>query len=221
MWAELDDYVERIDEARDNIQRALELYEKPYVSFSGGKDSTVMLHMVLEHCPDVMTFHWDYGPYYVPRELMHEILIQAKQLGSKNTRVETSPEYSRKKRQAVSVLGKSLYARVTPLLHKDGYDLCFLGLRAGESKKRAARTKNLFEKERQMTNCFPVRHLSTSDIWAYIVSNELPYCSHYEKYAELKGLENVRMVTYFDPEFEHLGNQYSDGVLMPEFRNVR
>ncbi len=39
-----------LDAARERINLALDHTEKAYVSFSGGKDSTVMLHLVAEEC---------------------------------------------------------------------------------------------------------------------------------------------------------------------------
>jgi len=48
--------------ARDKIQRWYEYHGgKVYVSFSGGKDSTVLLHLVREMYPDVPAIFCDTG----------------------------------------------------------------------------------------------------------------------------------------------------------------
>ena len=69
--------------------------------------------------------------------------------------------------------------------------------------------------------CFPLLNLTWKDVWAYIISNNLPYPSIYDRYAEVLGYDKVRLVTFFDNEFEKLGAPYLDGVLMPEFRNIK
>ena len=111
-----------------------------------------------------------------------------------------------------------LYGRVLPGLKAEGYDLSFVGLRAQEGCKRARRVSDLFENDSVLPNCFPVRHMKARDIWAYIVSNNLPYCSHYDKYASLVGYEEVRFCTFFDKEFDKYGNSNLDGVLMTQFK---
>lgn len=44
--------VDVLTAAKDRIRKALDHAERCYVSFSGGKDSTVMLHLVMEACID-------------------------------------------------------------------------------------------------------------------------------------------------------------------------
>jgi 3'-phosphoadenosine 5'-phosphosulfate sulfotransferase (PAPS reductase)/FAD synthetase len=219
MYAETEEYQHSVAVLNANIEEAFRKYSRPYVAYSGGKDSLVMAHVILKHFPGTLVFHWDYGKYYMPRELEHEVMSIARQIGAANIRIDTTPIYNIKKRTAEGVLGSILYGRVLKELRKEGYDLGFVGLRAQESCKRALRTKYLFEHDKIMDNCFPVRHMSTRDIWSYIVANGLPYCSHYDLYGELQGLENVRFCTFFDPEFDKFGNSNIDGLLMTEFKN--
>jgi 3'-phosphoadenosine 5'-phosphosulfate sulfotransferase (PAPS reductase)/FAD synthetase len=68
-WAEMDVHKTKVEEARQIIAKALATHQKPYVAFSGGKDSTCMLHLVLQQKPDIMVYHWDYGPYLMPRDV--------------------------------------------------------------------------------------------------------------------------------------------------------
>ena len=37
-----------LDAARDRIKKTFDHFERVYVSFSGGKDSSVMLHLVMD-----------------------------------------------------------------------------------------------------------------------------------------------------------------------------
>lgn len=220
IYSETEEYQEAITQLHDNISEAFSKYNNPYVAYSGGKDSLVMTHAVLQQYPNTLVFHWDYGPYYMPRELEIEVLKMAKSIGAKNIKVDSTGMYKIKKREAISVLGRMLYGRVMPELKAEGYDLAFVGLRAQEGRKRARRVADLFENDSVLPNCYPIRHMKARDIWSYIISNGLPYCSHYDLYASILGYENVRFCTFFDKEFDKYGNSNIDGVLMTQFKNV-
>ncbi|HPT36627.1 MAG TPA: hypothetical protein PK309_08910, partial [Bacillota bacterium] len=53
-WSETDEHKLQVARARDTVRRALEKCKQPYVAFSGGKDSTCVLHLVLEQAPETM-----------------------------------------------------------------------------------------------------------------------------------------------------------------------
>jgi len=222
MWTKTEEYQNRIHEAEVIIQKALKKTNRQFVSFSGGKDSTVMLHLVLKQAKNILVLHWDYNRYYIPQEIEDKIICNAHKLGAKNIRVETSILYKQLKRDAVNVLGKELIGRLMPKMRAEGYDGCFLGLRSEEGCGRKARTKTWFEYHGEHVapaNIFPIRSLKWLDVWAYIVSNSLPYLSVYDKYAKILGYDKVRLVTFFDMEFEKFGAPYLDGFLVPQFRH--
>ena len=218
LWTDTDEYQRRIDEARNVVKQALGKFLNPYIAFSGGKDSTVMAHLILQQNPEVTLFHWDYGPYYIPRWLKEEFLSNAETLGARNIRVETSGLYWKEKRGAQNVIGRILIGLLGPKMREE-YDACFLGLRAEESSKRKKRMQEFQEDAKGIINVFPVRNLTYRDIWGYIVSHDLPYASVYDRYAPLLGWDQARLVTFFDAEFDHFGSQIVDGVLMPTFRH--
>lgn len=51
----------KIETAKDIIRQALEVSQKPVIAFSGGKDSLVLLHLVLEQCPEIAVIYGDTG----------------------------------------------------------------------------------------------------------------------------------------------------------------
>jgi 3'-phosphoadenosine 5'-phosphosulfate sulfotransferase (PAPS reductase)/FAD synthetase len=221
LWSQTDEYQQKLKEAQSVIKQALKDFNKPYIAYSGGKDSTALMYMVLSLNDSVTVVHWDYGRYYIPRPLHEEIISIARKCGAKNLLVFTSSLYKKLGRKAQGVLGKHFIGVEIPKLIEQGYDSAFLGLRAEESVKRRLRTEGFYEYDRRgITNIFPLRNWTYRDVWAYIVSNDVPYLrSYYDKYAPLLGYEKTRFVTLFDPEFDRFGSSYIDKFLMWRYYN--
>ena len=217
-WAETDEHKRKIEESKKIIGDALAKAKKPYVAFSGGKDSTCVLHLVLLQKPDILVLHWDFGPYYIPRWLEKEFLKNARKLGARHLRIETSPEYERLGREAINVLGREYIGKLLPKMKDEGYDLAFVGLRKEEAVRRRLRIENQ-SYIGPIPECWPIGNWSWKDVWAYIFSHDLPYASIYDRYAPIVGWDQARLVTFFDPEFDKFGSSNLDGVLMWKFRH--
>jgi 3'-phosphoadenosine 5'-phosphosulfate sulfotransferase (PAPS reductase)/FAD synthetase len=182
------------------------------VSFSGGKDSTVLTHLVMRVDPNTLVLHWDYGPYFVPRPLHERILANARALGVRRLRVETSDEYLRLGRKARNVLGRALVGRLLPRLAREGYTLSFVGLREEESLKRRRRIRSGAALS-ELRESWPIAKWRWLDVWAYIVEHDLPYLAElYDPAAAIIGWDRARWTTLHDPEFAHIA-QSMDGVL--------
>lgn len=218
LHSQTESFKNRLNEALTIIEQAINRYKKPYIAYSGGKDSTCVMHMVLQRNPDVMVLHWDYGRYYIPRPLHEEIIAIAKSMNA-TLRVETAQEYETLGRKAINVLGTKMIGELIPRLMDEGYDAVFVGLRCGESVKRKLRI-NSGRTLTAMPEIFPVQNWSWLDVWAYIVSRGIPYLSHYDRYGEVIGWDRVRFTTLFDPEFDKFGCSNIDGVLSWKFRNL-
>jgi len=218
LWSRTEQHTRALHEARAIIERALESTQKPYIAYSGGKDSTVMAHLVLQYAPDTMVLHWDYGRAFVPEPIQREILRNARLIGVRNLRIETSPLYAKLGRRAQNVLGKHMIGKLLPQLAAEGYDLAFVGLRKQESSKRAIRLRTN-KALSVIPECHPLANWDWRDVWAYIVTHKLPYLSLYDQRAELVGYDLVRFTTLFDPEFEHLGALAIDNFLHWRYRN--
>lgn len=223
------EFHKKVYEADEIIACALRKHQKPYVAFSGGKDSTCVLHLVLQQRPDTMVLHWDYGRYYIPRPIHTEIVANAKKIfdmspsgGGKGEeirlRIETSEKYDQLGKNARNVIGTEMIEKLIPQLIKEGYDAVFVGLRAQESIKRKLRIK-AGRALSAIPEIWPVQSWSWLDVWAYIVSNNIPYLSYYDRYGPVVGWDKARFTTLFDPEFDKLGASNVDGVLSWRFRN--
>lgn len=96
----------------------------------------------------------------------------------------------------------------------------FIGLRGEESVKRRLKTKSKIWFENKTLNCAPIADWSWRDVWAYIFAHDLPYASVYDLYAPVVGIQNLRLTTFFDPEFDKFGSPNLDGILMWRHRHL-
>jgi 3'-phosphoadenosine 5'-phosphosulfate sulfotransferase (PAPS reductase)/FAD synthetase len=175
--------------------------------------------LVLTFSPDVTVLHWDYGPYYIPRSLHRKIVENAKAIGAKDLRIETSSAYRRLGRKAQNVMGRHLLGLLMPRLAEEGFDLVFVGLRKEESLRRRHR----IQAGRQLTairESWPLQDWTWLDVWAYIVEKGLPYLRLYDKEASLIGYHSARFTTLFDPEFHPYGKESVDNVLHWRWRHL-
>jgi 3'-phosphoadenosine 5'-phosphosulfate sulfotransferase (PAPS reductase)/FAD synthetase len=213
-------FKEKVSTTKRIIKTALKQFEKHYIAFSGGKDSTALLDLVLNQDQEITVVHWDFGPYYMPRDIYDHIIENAKEIGTKDLRTPTSKKYEKLKRKAINVLGQDFLGKYIPKMVEEGYDLAFIGLRARESCKRRAKLNNYIKHDGTMFNCYPIRDWSYKDVWAYIVKHELPYLNEfYDRYGEILGDKHTRFCTFFDPEFDKFGASNIDGHLMYKHRN--
>jgi phosphoadenosine phosphosulfate reductase len=217
--ATTDEYQAALRGAEALVRDAIGRCTRPYVAFSGGKDSTAMLHLVLQQRPECEVLHWDYGRYYIPRELHAELVTIPGRVGARALRLESSPEYERLGRTAQNVLGREMIEKLLPAMAEEGFDMSFVGLRKQESTKRRLR----IDAERMVgpiPECWPLRDWTWMDVWAYIVQHDLPYLSIYDERCELVGYAAARFTTLFDPEFYAMGSESVDNVLHWRWRNA-
>lgn len=216
LWSKMEEFLRKKAEAENIISEALQFFKKPYVAFSGGKDSTCVLSLVLKQKSDVMVFHWDYGRY-VPRWVEWNVRKNAKRIGTKNLRTASSKRYQYTESP---VWYKVFFGAIVPALIKEGFDSVFVGLRKEESSKRKRRVKEQ-QSLTQIKEFFPVGNWSWMDVWAYILSEHLPYPTVYDMYAKVEGWDKVRFSTFFDPEMDKFGCSNVDGVLLWKFKNKK
>ena len=179
------------------IEKAMRLAWPWAISFSGGKDSTVLLHLVRQINPHCKAYFIDSGAEF-PETL---------QFVSETSNVLTvhPPMGILDMYQEVGALGSEA---VSPNTHWGPDDFLamlikvpsetinedkqwagnFTGLRADESRSR----KNMgqykaqpWQDSRGIWRCEPLMDWTERDIWAYIAQNNLPYNAVYDKYRSL------------------------------------
>lgn len=214
LWSKTEEHQNRIAESKKIIERYVSM-GKCVVAFSGGKDSTVMLHLALRVEPEIRVFHWNHGSYLIPTSIEEEIIANAKKLGAKNLIVKGSSLLEKPDARSNYKVWYLVFWNTLHRLRKDeGWNFQFVGLRKEEGCKRTAKIKASPRGE-----VYPIAEWKWMDVWAYIISNNLPYPHIYDKYGTLLGYDKVRLVTFFDMEFEKFGSPYLDGFLLPQERN--
>jgi len=165
------------------------------VSFSGGKDSTVVLDLVRQVAPDVATAFFDSECEY---DATYEVV---EHYGVQIIHLERSlPELCRyvgawgaEAECPGAEISFTHYLIDEPSRRwafQDGLSVIVLGLRAQESKGRkmnVRRRGDFYEVESHSCRLrlLPIASWSHDDVWAYIASRGLKYNAAYDKMAKL------------------------------------
>lgn len=179
----------RVIQAKERVSRWLDKVDNPYIAFSTGKDSTCILHLVREQRPDIPAVYFDADCSF-PESLemiqtteniivfptIEPLLETFKRFGG----FDAGPELERE------TMRTTVWEPIKRLIAEYGFDGVVYGLRAEENpgtRGRLARKRGaIFQYKRdELWACQPIHDWSYYDVWAFIVSNELPYCGVYDK----------------------------------------
>ncbi len=236
-WSREPGYVQRIAAARRHMMTVGQRYRLPAVAFSGGKDSTVLLHLAAGALPAFLVTHFDFGRpgqkryNSFPAALEHEILANARAIGARPVHVVTKPKYW----QSAPDYPEGTLVHYLPddtpwhigsmvVARGLGADVSLVGLRKAESVARRHRINaGRALAAEVLPEAWPVAELTSMDVWAYIVQQELPYPSFYDGRAAVVGSYlDVRLTSlYRDPAEARVDSGALDGVLHWRARNAR
>ena len=177
------------------IEDWLKRCRNPYVAFSGGKDSTVMLDLCRRVEPNLpaLFVHDDFIPdetWDYVRSVDNVVCIAGR---TRHTDWFTSWDYDEppphlpdgvKWIQAPPGVGaREEYERIS------GVDGKAVGLRAEENSYRrvhiASKGKLFFNQGRGIWQCYPIANWRLPDVWAYIQGRKLPYNRAYDRMTEV------------------------------------
>ena len=177
----------KVSQSLDAVREWLDLCRDPYIAFSGGKDSTCVLHLVRSIEPSIRAqfYHdeyitddtWD----YVKNTPNCTVLA-----GRIDHPGFTSWDYDEKPPQcpdqAIWVdVPRGDNARKRYVMD-NGFDGQAIGLRQDEARYRRIllRKKGMLYKDPMgLWACNPISTWSTADVWAYIVGNGIRYNNTY------------------------------------------
>jgi len=171
----------KVERARELIKKALKQSQKPYLSWSTGKDSTAMLVLVAEQKPDITVMMYDSG-YELPENKSYAEYV-TKLLGIKNVEIVRPPEgldpleekvkagfYDLK---AIAKVNERVMMKpIRGWAQKGGYDLAFIGLRKEESIARRSVMKMNGElhwcKKNKIWQCYPMADFTGEEVFALL-----------------------------------------------------
>lgn len=218
LWAKCKPYQERINKAKEITHKALSIAKKPLLSFSGGKDSIVLLDIAIR-----VGFHGDllffkYGistDIETPPENIEILRHYAKRHGLKYHILKCEGEtdcweqIGRFTLFPKTVAERRIfnrtnydYRRKSEIFCREyGADLQLIGMRKAESKtRRMILNKKGYiyaTKSRESATCCPLAQLTADDIWAYIFSYNLPYLAIYDDpYLDRRTIRNEHILLY-------------------------
>jgi len=203
-------FKKRIEEADAIVKKALGMMKKPYVSCSFGKDSVVLLHLVLRHSAeiDVIFINSQYcfpDTYEVRDTFKEKHNINMIELKQPHDYIDIINQYglpdertSYEQKKVVELLKKDL---ANAFAYEHGYDGNFWGMRKDESRKRKwlLNTKGpiFWAEQAKLWRISPLTNWTWDDIWTYIHFYEVPYSKIYDKhgFCDPKQIRNTSYVT--------------------------
>ncbi len=195
LYSKLPVFKRRVVRAQEIIKQGLEKSSNPYVSFSGGKDSEVVLHLVLQQRPDIKVIYINQGAEYPEtREFIDRIKeewgINLLETEGPNV-LDVMEEYgahgakATKEYKPGEIGWQVFYEPLFKKLDELGLDAVFMGLRKEENLHRlyslTRRGEVAWCKYDETWHINPIANWKVEDVWAYITSNDLPYNSIYYK----------------------------------------
>jgi len=174
---------EKIEKSVGVIQEAFERFERLGACFTGGKDSTVMLHLIKRARGkiDIPVFFIDTGHHF---EEVYEFVNYLSERWKFNliyigdfSLLANYDMLSKKEKEML--LGKYKIEMIKRII--EGYKIegLFVAIRWDECEARAG--EKYFSERENHVRIHPILHFTERDIWAYIRKYNVPYCKLYDK----------------------------------------
>ena len=180
----------KVEVAKDLISTTLKHAEQPYVAFSAGKDSTVCLHLARTVAPATPAVYW-HDEWTLPET--DELVAVTPNVRQVAATVEHA-EWFTAWEGGPSTLPEGV--EWVERIHADGeglwklgYDGAVIGIRADENSNRRkhirAKGTLFYAAKSRQWQCYPLAGWSTADVWAYLLSRDVPYNRAYDRLGEL------------------------------------
>lgn len=172
LYAKLNPYKALVNKTSGFIRWALDRVENPYVACSFGKDSAVMLHLILQHKKDIRVLFAVSDETFVIDNYDEVIKLW----GDINLSMLHCSRETDGRTHSSSKMSNYF-----------DYDSYFVGIRAEESKNRRMSLKYqglFYKKKDNKVRISPLADWTDKDIIAYIYANKLPLLDTYKVFSE-------------------------------------
>ena len=199
-WSRNGKFIAKTERSKNIIMQALKLCKNPYVSFSCGKDSSVLAHLVLDIKKDVPLRFLSSGE----TRLVHNvdrIIEHFKDKGAVIHEINIDRVFSPEWKDATWTEQRKAGRGDLEKLNEGGYDCVIMGLRKEESRNRqisltAIKTEGFppytYRYKSGLIRCCPLAEWTTIAVAAYIASKGLPVLDWYE-YEGIEGRTTARL----------------------------
>ena len=183
-------FLAKVERAKARVNEWIRRCEKPYVAFSGGKDSTVCLSLargIIEDVPAVL-YH---EQWLLPEtEAYIRTIRSLRIIASPHTHPGGVKHWANSKPSDPSFIWIEKESRhpVEDWAESNGYDGVAVGIRCAEAgyRRRHIIAKGaLFQRVNGVHQCYPIAGWSDVDVWAYLVSTGTPYNPAYDRMSAL------------------------------------
>lgn len=211
-YSRLASFKRKVSRTKNFICSVLEKHDKPYISYSTGKDSLCLLHLLLSFEPNITAMHHDSGvelpESYVVRDKIKEDWNL--NLDIIKSPVDVLDVYEQKDGFGIGAnkdiaFTKAMMNPIRKWTKENNFDLAFIGLRKQESSHRrimlSKHSNYFYAKTNSLYECFPLSEWKGRDIFAYIFANELDEYIHpaYYKDKFVDDPAMIRVSWYCDP----------------------
>lgn len=203
LHARLATFARRVSLARERVAEWLSLCERPYVSFSTGKDSVCVLALVREVAPKTPAVYWDAECGFPETYELLERTPDCRKFATDEPMLETLRRCGLRGGEVeTETMRTTVWNPVRRFLKESGCDGAAYGLRAEESRGRRmnalARGGVFYAKQYGVWMCQPVWDWSYADVWAFIVTRGLDYCKTYDQMWDMP--EREQRISYWAGE---------------------
>jgi 3'-phosphoadenosine 5'-phosphosulfate sulfotransferase (PAPS reductase)/FAD synthetase len=181
-------YKNLVYRTEQEIIETLKQFKNISVSFSGGKDSTVLLDLVGRNFPDVFTYVKDSNALFPDTWNLIEIYKKKYKFFIVKSDYTWQEIYKMREKKRISLAQGMIWNVYDPakkFIREHNIDVQCIGLRANESRVREMRFKIYghlrIHKQIGIPCYYPLKDWRVEDIWSYIEEHNLPYNTLYDK----------------------------------------
>lgn len=221
LYSKTQEFQNRITETHEFIENILTQVNNPYVAVSFGKDSVVMLHLILQHRKDIPVYSFSNKQYDFPDT--HRLRWELQEKWNLNfILVERDVSKAVITNDEGGVYNRLYFSVLREQVQKHQWDCAFVGKRKQEAPRRKReidKKGNLFPDAINGKIAYPLADWTVQDIWAYHTVNNLPHHEIYEKQNCGLTRDTIRLGIMFDPLFDRTGAQIWMRKNYPELSN--